>query len=581
MTLSWYENSTGSYVLRQTNSSCANGTYRWTDAQATAYNTNYYWKVYCNDGTVNVSSWYSFTTYAKWIVKEDTGPSGSSIKYPGQRKLARDSDGYLYCVYNRTYNGKSNIMCAKSTDGGENWTEYQVTTSSTTDHTGPSIAVDSYDHLHIVFNSTFNSGGTSGNGGITYARSTDGGVSWSTTKYLTPHDCTYSQRYPCIAIDSTDKLHVVWYGKYSASTNEYEIRYCNSTNGGTTWSSPSNVTTVAVAVNNYNPSIAIDSNDVVHAVWYADRGLAAGQWIRYSSDTGTGSWSADTTISDTGNSNDQTYPCIAVDGNDYLHVVWYGTPSGGSYTQIRYTRKATTWSAPYNISGGTGNQYNPSISVVAGSNYLKVVWYGEKFVGDSALELRLSNYTTSWSWPINLTFTLAYKQYYPNLIWAENPNATNRLAAGYAFIYANGTTIKYWESADLDWASLSCDVSPLAWDIGRPWIGGTNQTSGGNFTFTNNGDVAVNVQIKATDAVNSSTGFTWNLTQTQSNNNFSLQRKIVSDSWEYINETYAAFYNNLAALAYTKFDLKMLMASSSTKHNISMSLTITFRSVIA
>ena len=63
MTVNFYENSTGSYVLRQTNSSCANGTYRWTDAQATSYGLKYYWKVYVNDGKgYNVSAWYCFTT---------------------------------------------------------------------------------------------------------------------------------------------------------------------------------------------------------------------------------------------------------------------------------------------------------------------------------------------------------------------------------------------------------------------------------------------------------------------------------------------------------------------------------------
>jgi hypothetical protein len=62
MTVNFYENSTGPYVLRQTNSSCANGTYRWTDAQATANNHKYWWKVYANDGLHNVSKWYCFTT---------------------------------------------------------------------------------------------------------------------------------------------------------------------------------------------------------------------------------------------------------------------------------------------------------------------------------------------------------------------------------------------------------------------------------------------------------------------------------------------------------------------------------------
>jgi hypothetical protein len=64
MTINFYENSTGLWILRQTNSSCVNGTYRWIFSQASSASTKYYWKVYANDGLHNVSQWYCFTTEA-------------------------------------------------------------------------------------------------------------------------------------------------------------------------------------------------------------------------------------------------------------------------------------------------------------------------------------------------------------------------------------------------------------------------------------------------------------------------------------------------------------------------------------
>jgi hypothetical protein len=64
MTLDWYENTTGSWVRRQSNASCSNGTYSWTFAQVTGYGINYWWRIHVNDTLHNVSETYSFTTIA-------------------------------------------------------------------------------------------------------------------------------------------------------------------------------------------------------------------------------------------------------------------------------------------------------------------------------------------------------------------------------------------------------------------------------------------------------------------------------------------------------------------------------------
>lgn len=63
MDVTWYENTTGGWVLRQTNSSVNNGTYYWVYQQASSENTTYYWKVNVNDGTNTTTSIYLFTTY--------------------------------------------------------------------------------------------------------------------------------------------------------------------------------------------------------------------------------------------------------------------------------------------------------------------------------------------------------------------------------------------------------------------------------------------------------------------------------------------------------------------------------------
>jgi len=77
MNLCYYENSTGSWIFRQKNSTCANGTYRWTNAQATSNSQKYYWEIFVDDGMYNVSTIYNFTTVAGGV--ENTAPTMDSF----------------------------------------------------------------------------------------------------------------------------------------------------------------------------------------------------------------------------------------------------------------------------------------------------------------------------------------------------------------------------------------------------------------------------------------------------------------------------------------------------------------------
>lgn len=62
MDVCFYENTTGSWVLRENHSSVGNGTYTWNYTQATTPFTKYHWKVSADDGTYNTTAIYEFTT---------------------------------------------------------------------------------------------------------------------------------------------------------------------------------------------------------------------------------------------------------------------------------------------------------------------------------------------------------------------------------------------------------------------------------------------------------------------------------------------------------------------------------------
>jgi hypothetical protein len=131
--------------------------------------------------------------------------------------------------------------------------------------------------------------------------------------------------------------------------------------------------------------------------------------------------------------------------------------------------------------------------------------------------------------------------------------------------------------------NISIGVTPLAWDQGTILIGDSNATTGLYFNLTNQGNVPINIQIKATNATNATTGAKWNLTGSIGLNNFSLQFKKSGDAnWTTINLTYDTIMLNLPATGtdWLTFDLNLIMATTSSTGD-PLSLTITFKSVAA
>lgn len=80
MTIYWFENSTGPWILRQTNSSVPNGTYYWNYQQAIDYSTTYYWMVIVNDSMHNTTAIFQFTTIPNQpLILSNPIPSNQSI----------------------------------------------------------------------------------------------------------------------------------------------------------------------------------------------------------------------------------------------------------------------------------------------------------------------------------------------------------------------------------------------------------------------------------------------------------------------------------------------------------------------
>lgn len=264
--------------------------------------------------------------------------------------------------------------------------------------------------------------------------------------------------YASIAVDGNNKVHLVWDSFINGYSNE-RIFYAKY-NG--TWSSPVAISTQpnnALNMQAY-PCIAVDSNNRLHVVWTGGSNSIYGArqvwYARYD-----GAWQVPVVISNRSDLNNHymNAPCIAIDSNNNLHVVWNGAcDSIMGYDQIWYVKRATSWSSPIRISNATimssSSQVYPSIAIDS-QNQVHVAWTSER-----EHVLFYANYTTSWSTPVQLE---VISSSYPHFRWSFYP-ASNSITSKLDFVFLTGSVLAF-DSGLGSSPSISASITPISTQI--------------------------------------------------------------------------------------------------------------------
>jgi hypothetical protein len=246
----------------------------------------------------------------------------------------------LHLVYANVTQGEG-ICHMLSEDDGATWSPrtclpHAATVRLEESEIRPRLAIDSRGTLHLVWvladYSALSRLSYSGRA-VFYARSTDGGATWTdalSIQEVDSRDPTYEGRQPesaNVAVDRDDRVHVVWIGK------DDMYRYHTwSADGGDSWTPPQ----VAISSGGYNGSqgIAIDKDGVVHLAWASLRGLEYTRWL------GSG-WDRPTLFEGTRGAH--WVDAEVALGNE-LHVVWQdhgGQPDASSPGKILHAMLRT------------------------------------------------------------------------------------------------------------------------------------------------------------------------------------------------------------------------------------------------
>ncbi len=282
-----------------------------------------------------------------------------------------DLHGTIHTIWNErvvNYPTQQEIHYSRSSDNGRTWSSInQDVIISFNDgvnaENGASIAANAAGDLFAVWSEN-----EDGYAEIHYSISHDGGNTWSgqtADLILSYPGGPYNALNPWIAVDHENYIHVVWNQVYP-QTGTGEIYYSRSLDGGVTWSSQTleRIISYPDGGNSLEPRIAVDAFDRLYVIWKEpDDSLSSRSVINFSKSTDHGdTWSG--TVADdpvTASFRIILYPDIAVDANDYVHVVWKGTQDTASpyHYEIYHSRSTDgglTWSG---LSGEQMVSYYP------------------------------------------------------------------------------------------------------------------------------------------------------------------------------------------------------------------------------
>jgi hypothetical protein len=277
--------------------------------------------------------------------------------------------------------------------------------SATRYNNGRKLVMDSNDNFYTIYQDDYK-----GDSQIFIANSSDLGDTWYTNMVTSDSASASLDQYePSLVVDSKNVLHAVWRGEVSGVNN---IRYANSNNGGVTWGNYKMVTSDSTSgTGHFAPSIAIDSKDTVHITWHgSSSGNSALYNIHYVSRTSTGTWGTIQMVTSDTTDEYNEYASIDVDSSDNVHVTWHG----GAPANVLYRKLSSSWgSIEMLTSSTTDDNVNPSI-VTDGKGNVHVAWSGAP-APNMIKYIKYDSTTSSWGSVEAITSNSSHANYNPSI----------------------------------------------------------------------------------------------------------------------------------------------------------------------
>ncbi len=264
----------------------------------------------------------------------------------------------------------------------------------------PAMEVSTDGEIYLIWNNWINDDEDR----ISFGWSGDRGDTWSESKRIS------SGYKASISLSNSGNVNVVY-----PRCCPWDLFHISSSDNGTTWRSPVQITNSSFLTPSLDPKICIDNSGNMNVAW--NKGNQQDVWEVYfshSSDSGF-NWSVSIGISNKPNyhSNDSSITCLA---SGSIYLVWQQNLPQNAM-QVFFSQSddyGVTWTIPKDVSPGDNHSEHPFITC-DGSSTIYLTWsnnyhYTEKL--NVFLSFSTDNGAT-WRTPVNVSNTANADSKYP------------------------------------------------------------------------------------------------------------------------------------------------------------------------
>ena len=299
-----------------------------------------------------------------------------SDPYRGEQiesSLTLGPSGELVAAWKDSRGAGTDIYVATSVDAGSTWSSPDVRVNSGNASAwqfDPAVAVDALGGINVVWSDS-----RDGDSDIYFARSSDGGLSWTSPDVRINDAAHATGFYPSIALSSSGTILVAWAGESADPLrNDQDIYVARSTDEGATWNAPASVTTgPAAQASAFWPSLAAGPNGSLLIAWSDYRDGPMHVFAARSLDDGI-TWT-DPNVRVSPSTPNQEYPWAIVTESGF-GVGWIDNRNGS--LDVYYARSAdgATWTEAPVVTVGGPMRYE--LRIAADGPRVYAVWQEDR-----------------------------------------------------------------------------------------------------------------------------------------------------------------------------------------------------------